>query len=136
MLTLKLTNRAFGFAHQAAFNPITVPCIALCFTLVDFGLSLWSAGTPPIPKKVPEFSEKNYAQSYLGHLGMIERHWSLVQPEVVEDLRRDMFSKLCSIAGIEALVEPTTATLYVSDEMRCHIQNELEAYTRRRNDIH
>ncbi|KAJ7062669.1 hypothetical protein C8F01DRAFT_1281594 [Mycena amicta] len=121
-LTIFKDSEAVGIIFASAFNPIPFSLMALEMTAIEVCIKEWQTGLFVQSK----FTEKSVSALYTTHLVDVEK-WSLLNPTVVENLRRRWYTKLTG-----TLVIATTAVAgpsNIDDAQEAALRAELEART-------
>ncbi|KAJ6616698.1 hypothetical protein B0H10DRAFT_1725999, partial [Mycena sp. CBHHK59/15] len=111
---------SLGAIYRSHFEPITLPNLALDFSVLEFCSQEWSTGT----FVQAQFFEKNVYESYHIHLADIQK-WSALNVTVVENIRRKWYTRAPNIR-ITATAEASTNIDLAQEDV---LRNELAGRT-------
>ncbi|KAJ7263771.1 hypothetical protein C8J57DRAFT_1626051 [Mycena rebaudengoi] len=120
-LTSFKDKQSLGAIFPSYFNPISLPSLALDFTLLEHLTSEWSTGA----FIKADFTEKDASNSYRTHLTDIET-WSSYSKDVIETIRRRWYTNASRNIGVAMSSEKLT---HIDHTQEDSLRAELEGRT-------
>ncbi|KAJ7244484.1 hypothetical protein C8J57DRAFT_1011188, partial [Mycena rebaudengoi] len=120
-LTSFKDKQSLGAIFPSYFNPISLPSLALDFTLLEHLTSEWSTGA----FIKADFTEKDASNSYRTHLTDIET-WSSYSKDVIETIRRRWYTNASRNIGVAMSSEKLT---HINHTQEDSLRAELEGRT-------